>query len=110
MPGPLPRPPSAQRSPAPPYAGPVLQQGRPGRAADDAGPRERLSRAPDRRGTRAAAGGRGPDDRAGTRGGGPMPGPATARGFNGSTAPGFEPVAEEFRRFLAEPGDGRGQF
>jgi CubicO group peptidase (beta-lactamase class C family) len=39
-----------------------------------------------------------------------MTGPATDSGVNGSTAPGFEPVAEEFRRFLAEPGDGRGQF
>jgi CubicO group peptidase (beta-lactamase class C family) len=29
---------------------------------------------------------------------------------NGSTAPGFEPVAEELRRSLAEPGDGGGQF
>ena len=36
--------------------------------------------------------------------------PVTDSSAEGSTAPGFEPVAEEFGRLLAQEGDARGQF
>ena len=36
--------------------------------------------------------------------------PATATKVEGTTAAGFEPVAEEFGRLLAEERDARGQF